>query len=59
MSLASVFAVLDPMSLSLNLVKKLERGDSETSASTIRTAGAVVLVVIVVGAVITAVSGVT
>lgn len=39
-----------------DLAQKLERGDSDTSASTIRTAGAVFLVVIVVGAIITAVS---
>jgi hypothetical protein len=54
LALAAKFATFEPM----NLVKKIERGDSDTSASTIRTAGAVFLVVIVVGAIITAVSAV-
>jgi hypothetical protein len=52
LALAAKFATFEPMSL----VQKIERGDSDTSASTIRTAGAVFLVVIVVGAIITAVS---
>jgi hypothetical protein len=50
--LAAELSTLKPM----DLVKKFERGDSDTSASTIRTAGAVFLVVIVVGGIIAAVT---
>jgi hypothetical protein len=50
--LAAELATLKPV----DFFKKLERGDSDTSASTIRTAGAVFLVVIVVGGIIAAVT---
>lgn len=51
-ALAAKFATFNPG----QVLAQIERGDSDTSASTIRTAGAVGLVVVVVLAIITAVA---
>ncbi len=52
LALAAKLATFNPM----ELVQKIERGDADTSASTIRTAGAVFLVVVVVAGIIAAVT---
>jgi hypothetical protein len=50
--LAAELATLKPT----DLIKKIERGDSDTTGSTIRTAGAVFLVLVVVAGIVAAVT---